>query len=367
MSRVASSVVPRSRRRLEKVIAVTTLVGIVLASIAIGMFTGDASAQARQRLVVYTYDSFAAGPAQAIKEGFEALYPDAEVVILAPGSAGETLSRLIAEMDAGATEADVFIGISDTQLPRALARGLFMPFDRSLLPNLASVPAALDFDKTGHVVPFDTGYVTLIYDSEALSEDELPQSLEDLTDPRFRNKLIAIDPRTSSVGHAFLMWTIAEYGDPGYLDYWRRLAPNLLTVAGGWSTAYSFYEAGEAPMMVSYSTDTAYGVMYADSDRSRVLTPAGQAYQQIEAAGIVAGTDVPELAHRFLDYVLSVDVQQMIPTTNWMFPVNAETPLPEAWEEYAVIPSNPVRLDEQLIEENEERWLREWARLITGR
>ncbi len=119
-------------------------------------------------------------------------------------------------------------------------------------------------------------------------------------------------------------------------------------------------------MMVSYSTDTAYGVMYADSDRSRVLTPAGQAYQQIEAAGIVAGTDVPELAHRFLDYVLSVDVQQMIPTTNWMFPVNAETPLPEAWEEYAVIPSNPVRLDEQLIEENEERWLREWARRNHG-
>ncbi len=70
----------------------------------------------------------------------------------------------------------MFIGISDTQLPRALARGLFMPFDRSLLPNLASVPAALDFDETGHVVPFDTGYVTIIYDSEALSEDELPQS-----------------------------------------------------------------------------------------------------------------------------------------------------------------------------------------------
>ncbi|MFS8524244.1 MAG: thiamine ABC transporter substrate-binding protein, partial [Limnochordales bacterium] len=202
--------------------------------------------------------------------------------------------------------------------------------------------------------------------SRVLSEDELPRTLEDLTDPRFRGRLIAIDPRTSSVGHAFLMWTIAEYGDPGYLEFWERLAPNLLTVTGGWSAAYSQYEAGEAPMMVSYSTDTAAGVYYAGSAHSRILTPQGQAYQQIEAVGIVSGTGVPELAHRFVDYVLSEEVQSLIPTTNWMFPVNAEAPLPDFFEEYAVIPENPVQLDLRLIEENEQRWLREWARLMTG-
>ena len=75
------------------------------------------------------------------------------------------------------------------------------------------------------------------------------------------------------------------------------------------------------------------------------MTPEGQAYQQIEAVGIVAGTGVPELAHRFVDYVLSEEVQSLIPTTNWMFPVNAETPLPEFFAEYAVVPENPVRLD----------------------
>jgi len=325
-----------------------------------------ASAQGPQRLVVYTYDSFAAGPAQAIKDGFEALHPGVEVVFIAPGSAGEALARVIAELAAGGTDADVLVGISDTQLPRAIDRGVFLKLDRSLLPNLAKVPAQLDFDDTGHVVPFDHGYVTIIYDSRVLSTDDLPQSLEELTDPRFRGKLIAIDPRTSSVGHAFLMWTIAEYGDPGYLQFWERLLPSLLTVTGGWSAAYSQYEAGEAPMMVSYSTDTAAGIYYADSDHSRILTPNGQAYQQIEAAGIVAGTDVPELAHRFLDYLLSEEVQSLIPTANWMFPVNAHTPLPDFFAEYAVIPDNPVRLDPRLIEENEQRWLREWARLITG-
>lgn len=319
----------------------------------------------KERLVVYTYDSFASGPAQAIEEGFEKLYPEIDVVFVAPGSSGETLARLISEVDTGGTDADVLIGISDTQLPKALARNLFEEFDPVKVPNLKSVADDLHFDKTGHVVPFDTGYVTIIYDSHVMKEEDLPKSLEDLTDPRFRDKLIAIDPRTSSVGHAFLMWTIAEYGDPGYVDYWKRLTPNLLTVTNGWSAAYNHYESGEAPMMISYSTDTAYGVMYGGSDQSQVLTPQEQAYRQIEAAGIVAGTKALDLAHKFLDYILSVEVQSLIPTTNWMFPVNSETPLPEAWVEHAVVPSNPIYLDSNLIEQNESRWFREWAGIIT--
>lgn len=335
--------------------------------VAVMAFAGAAPAAfAKETLVVYTYSSFASGPAQQVKEGFEALHPGTEVVFVSPGAGAETLARIIAEQDTGGTQADVFIGLSDTLLPRALARDVLEPLDKTALPNLERVPADLDFDDTGHAVPFDNGYITIIYDSEALSEDELPTSLEDLADPRFAKQLIAIDPRTSSVGHAFLMWTIAEYGDPGYIDYWERLAPNLLTTTSGWSAAYNHYEAGEAPMMVSYSTDTAYGVMYGGSDRSQVWTPEGQAYRQIEAMGIVRGTQVPELAHKFIDYVLSVDVQQLIPTSNWMFPANADTPLPEEWEEYAVVPEHPVRLDAELIEENEARWLREWARIITS-
>lgn len=358
----------RSRRagRHDALKARSSVVAL-LAVAAVALFALAAPvAFAQQQLVVYTYDSFASGPAQAIKEGFETLNPDAEVIFVAPGSGGETLARLIGELDAGGSAADVFIGISDTQLPRALARNVFAQLDASLLPNLRHIPSDLNFDETGHVVPFDTGYVTIIYDSEALSKDQLPTSLEDLTDPRFAKQLIAIDPRTSSVGHAFLMWTIAEYGDPGYIEYWERLAPNLLTTTSGWSAAYNHYEAGEAPMMVSYSTDTAYGVMYGGSDRSQVLTPEGQAYRQIEAAGIVSGTQAPGLAHEFLNYVLSVNVQSLIPTSNWMFPVNADTPLPEEWVQHAVVPDNPVRLDASLIEQNEARWLREWARIVTS-
>lgn len=315
-----------------------------------------------ERLVVYTYDSFVSwGPAADIERGFEAAHPGVDVVFVAPGSSGEVLARVIAEIEAGGSEADVVVGISDTQLPRALERSVFMKLDRALIPNLDRVPEELDFDATGHVVPLDTGYVTIVYDSEAIGPDEVPQSLEDLTHPRFARKLIAIDPRTSSVGHAFLMWTIAEYGDPGFVEYWRRLGPSLLTVAGGWSEAYEQFTSGEAPLVVSYSTDTAYGVMYDGSDRFRATLLSGQAYRQVEAMGVVRGSKKAELAHAFIDYLLSEEVQSLIPITNWMFPANSQAKLPPEWEAYALVPEEAVWLDPERIAQNEARWLRAWA------
>ncbi|HEX6970737.1 MAG TPA: thiamine ABC transporter substrate binding subunit [Limnochordia bacterium] len=336
-----------------------------VACAALFLSIAGGGAMAAERLVVYSYDSFASwGPAKQIEQGFEASH-DVDVVFVAPGSSGEMLARLIAELDTGGTDADVFVGLSDTQLPEALQRNLFRRLDTSLIPNLRDVPTALRFDRTGHVVPFDHGYIVLVYDREALSEAELPRTLEDLTRPSFRRKLIAIDPRTSSVGHAFLMWTIHTYGEDGYLDYWRRLRPSLLTVTGGWSEAYEMFTNKEAPIVVSYSTDAAYAVLSGEGLRYGIITPQGEGYRQIEGAGIVRTTDQPALAHAFIDYLLSPEVQALLPSTQVMFPVNARAALPEAFEEYAVQPERPVWIEPDRIAAGNSRWLREWSRMIT--
>lgn len=337
----------------------------LLAILALSGLTMQSAAAESRHLVVYTYDSFVSwGPAQEIAETFEAKY-DAKVTFVAPSGSGEMLARLIAEKETGGTQADVFIGLSDTQLPRAIARDVFQPIAVERIPNLADVPRELHVDPEYRAIPFDYGYVSFVYDRKALPDDQLPTSLEDLTDRRFANRVIAIDPRTSSVGHALLLWTIAEYGEDGYLAYWDRMKPNLLTVAGGWSAAYSMFEEGEAPIVLSYTTDAAYSVFAGQGDRYGVITPGGQAYLQVEMAGIVAGSDQVDLAHAFLDHLLSPESQKLIPTTNWMYPANAETKLPDVFVDYAIEPDQPVRLDHSVVDENNDRWLREWAVQIT--
>lgn len=320
---------------------------------------------AAKELVVYTYDSFASwGPAKAIEEKFEAMFPDVDLVWVAVGDSSEMLARLIAELRLGTTQADVFLGLADVELPRALANEVFLPYDPEKIPNLSNVPTTLIFDRTGHVLPYDHGYVTFVYDSELLPEELVPKSLDDLLQPELRGKIILIDPRTSSPGLSFLLWTIAHYGE-GWLDYWRKLIPNVLTITKGWSEAYDLFLAGEAPLVLSYSTDTAYSYIEHGSLRYRVIAPDGEAYRQVEGMGIVRGTDEPELAHAFLNLVLSVEIQELIPTTQWMFPVNAKAKLPAGYE-YAVIPEKPVSLDPELVGEKLEEWLELWQRLLIG-
>jgi thiamine transport system substrate-binding protein len=229
-------------------------------ALVVVMLSITLSAQAATKLVVYTYDSFVSwGPAKQIETGFEK-QNDVDVVFMAPSSTGEMLSRLITEMETGGTSADVFVGLSDTQLNKAKSRNIFRPADKSKIPNLASVPADLQFDASSSVLPFDHGYVTLVYNTKAIKAADVPKTFEDLTNPKWAKKIIAIDPRTSSVGHAFLMWTIDRYGDKGFANYWKRLSPNLLTVTGSWGAAYKMFENGDAPIVISYATDTAYAV-----------------------------------------------------------------------------------------------------------
>lgn len=318
-------------------------------------------------LVVYTYDSFVAwGPAQAIEEAFEAAHPEVDLVWVAPGDALEVLSRMLAERETGGTPADVLLGFDAVTLPRVLAAQALESYDTALIPNLAFVPEELLFDETGHAIPYDHGYITFVYDSELLPEALVPRSLEDLTRPELAGKIVLMDPRTSTPGLGFLLWTVAHYGEEGWQDYWRRLFPNVLTVTKGWSEAYDMFLAGEAPIVLSYSTDTAYSYISEGSLRYQVITPEGEAYRQVEGMGIVAGTDQPELAHAFLNLVLAKEIQELVPQSQWMFPVNSEAELSPDFARYAVVPERPVSLSPGHVARHLEEWLTEWQRLLVG-
>ncbi|MGI6083398.1 MAG: thiamine ABC transporter substrate-binding protein [Limnochordia bacterium] len=338
---------------------------LLLVSVVLATLLWSGIGEGKPRLVVYTYDSFVSwGPANEIETGFERMH-DVDVVFVAPASSGEMLARLISEMETGGSEADVFVGLSDTYLSRVHSRNVFRPIDPAKVPNLRVIPENLQFDAKGHLVPFDHGYITLVYDTRSIKAEDLPQTFEDLTDPRFRNKIIAIDPRTSSVGHAFLMWTIQHYGEDGFVDFWRRLSPNLLTIAGGWSAAYKMFTNGDAPIVISYATDTAYAVMEGQGPVYGVLPLHGAGYLQIEGMGIVRTSRNVDLAHAFVDYLLSPEIQRLIPTTNWMYPANPQAELPEEWVQYAQPPEKSARMDPEELDRKEATWLRQWAMAIS--
>ncbi len=317
-------------------------------------------------LVIYTYDSFVSfGPATEIEARFEA-ETNADVQFVATDDSRSMLARLLTERDSGGTPADVFIGVEVNDLSTATEDGAFISLNEDEIPALQQIDSTIRFDAQNRLLPYEHGFITLVYDAEAISEDELPQTFADLADPRFRGKLLVQDPRTSSPGLSFLLWTINQFGDPGYLDYWRELFPNILTVTPGWTEAFTLFLQGEAPILVSFSTDHAFDVIINDSDRNRILLLENQGYRTIFGAGVVDTSDQVDLAKQFVNFLLSEEIQTLLPTSEWMFPANPNALLPVAFYQNAVRPPVAAFVDADTVSDNLDRWLRAWANLAVG-
>ena len=191
-------------------------------------------------------------------------------------------------------------------------------------------------------LPFDYGHFAFIYDSDVLADP--PKSLRDLVEAPEDLKIVIQDPRTSTPGLGLLLWVRAVYGEEAPVA-WQRLSKKIVTVTKSWSEAYGLFLDGEAPMVLSYTTSPAYHVIVEEETRYRAAAFAEGHYLQIEVAGMLKAAPSPELARKFLAFMLTPGFQEAIPTGNWMFPViPLEAGLPDAFEEL-VQPSASLQFD----------------------
>ncbi|MBI9106892.1 MAG: thiamine ABC transporter substrate-binding protein [Spirochaetales bacterium] len=317
----------------------------------------SADAETEKTLVIYCYDSFASewGPAGAVIPPFEEKY-GINVELKSAGDSGQVLSRAILEKKA--PKADIIMGIDNNLLAKALKEDVLTAYKPK---NSGMIPEHLVFDPEFRAIPFDYGYFAINYDSEKITNP--PATLEDLTKPEYKDSLILMDPRTSGPGLGFLLWTISVYGDD-FPAYWERLAPSILTITDGWDSGYGLYTAGEAPMVLSYTTSPPYHVEYEKTDRYKAVLFDEGNYMHIEAMAIVKDAPHRKAAEMFIDYMLTEDFQSAIPLTNFMMPVNPEIELPESFS-YAPVSEKPLLLPTAEIDANLENWLQSWLEATT--
>ncbi|MDR0810019.1 MAG: thiamine ABC transporter substrate-binding protein [Gemmobacter sp.] len=273
-------------------------------------------------LHVLTYDSFVSewGPGPAIETAFEAEC-GCDLRFTAAGDGAALLARL--QLEGVRSEADVILGL-DTSLTAAARRtGLFAPHGQR--PAL-SLPVPFE---DAEFLPYDWGWFAFVHDRKLdPPKDFAALAASDL-------KIVIEDPRSSTPGLGLLLWVKAAYGDRA-AEIWQGLADNIVTVTPGWSEAYGMFLDGEADMVLSYTTSPAsHLIAEQDGSKTAALFDEGN-YLQVEVMGKLAASDQPELADRFLAFMLSDAAQSVLPTTNWMYP--ALTPaagLPEGFEALA--------------------------------
>lgn len=330
---------------------------ILCLGIAAALSVSCSKQEKSEILTVYAYDSFVSewGPGPILEKMF-AEETGIKVKIVSAGDAGQAFARVL--MEEKSPKADLLIGLDSNLLPKALSSGLFEPYRPEAY---SSVPAELWFDSTFTVIPYDFGAFAFIYDSEKIIAP--PRSLEDLTDPRFSKSIIIMDPRTSSPGLGFLLWTVAAYGEE-YLDYWKRLKPSILTITEGWDSGYGLFTSGEAPLVLSYSTSPAYHLEYEETERYKAAVFPGGHYPQIEGIALVARSSRKEEAKAFIEFLLSTEAQEVIPLTNWMFPVSEKAKLPDSYRLAPRVKHLPL-LPNNLTEEKADEWVEKWVEILS--
>jgi thiamine transport system substrate-binding protein len=269
----------------------------------------------------------------------------------------------------GAPIADVIYGFDNTLLSRALQADILQPY-RS--PELSALRPELLLDQTFRAAPVDFGYVALNYDRAYFKDKPLPERFADLASPEFARLLVVQNPASSSPGLAFLLATVAAFGEDGYLDFWENLRKNGVRVVGGWSDAYYTHftrAGGDRPLVVSYSTSPAAELYYSEAKPKPSEPPTANlflprsSFFQVEYVGILKGTRNLRAAQRFVDWLLSRPAQENIPTQMWVYPARREARLPEVFR-FAAVPPEPARLAPQQIAQHRERWIREWTQVV---
>lgn len=343
------------------------LVGLIASSALVAGFSSMGVVSAAPRtLTVITHDSFNLD--KKLIQAFEK-FNNLRVAFIKGGDAGTMTNKLI--LTKKNPLADVVYGIDNTLLGKALAADILEPYKPK---SAALIPLEYRLDDAWRITPIDYGFVALNYDKAwfSVNNKALPQRLEDLTKPEWKGLLAMPNPATSSAGLAFYLATLKKLGEQGALSFWAGLRDNGVKITAGWDAAYYTEftrNGGSRPIVVSYASSPAAEVFYSeakliDAPTANLLLP-GSSFLQIEGVAVLRGAKNPDLARKFVDFMLTRPVQSDIPTQMWVYPVIPNITLNAVYR-FADQPTGQqiAVLQPQTISANSARWLENWTRVV---
>ncbi|MEU9154820.1 thiamine ABC transporter substrate-binding protein [Streptomyces sp. NPDC048417] len=295
-----------------------------------------------------------------------------KVNVLKDGDAGQAVNKAILTKDN--PQGDVFFGVDNTLLSRALDNGLFQPYRAK---GLDQVGTDYQLDAGKHrVTPIDYGDICVNYDKAYFSKHKLtpPASYADLVKPQYKNLLVTENAATSSPGLGFLLGSAAQYDD-GWQGYWKKLKDNGVKVVDGWEQAYDEEFSGSAggkkakgdrPLVVSYASSPPAEVIYADPRPSTAPTgvATGTCFRQIEFAGLLSNAKNTKGGKALVDFLVSKEFQEDMPLNMFVYPVVKGAAVPAEFTKYGPAAKDPETMAPDKIAANRDQWVKTWTSLV---
>ena len=225
---------------------------------------------------------------------FEQEYPDIRVNLLHLVT-GPLATRFANEAETGVNAADVLI-IATPSVFHSHPEW-FVSLPEAGLPAYDAWTESL---KTENYVRSTIGKATILYNTNNVAADEVPDSWEDLADPRWQGKLTLIDP---SSGDTYMSWALnmrRAFGD----EFLQAIAAQNPTIAGGGLDAAQSVASGAAdisvPPFATHASD-----LISQGAPLAVANIGGPSLGNLTSIGLAARAPNPENARLFFEFYLS--------------------------------------------------------------
>ena len=348
-----------------RALAAAASLGLVAACSVGGSTSDGADGSAGKTVVVASHDSWAM-PADVLaaftkQTGYR-------VRVETNGDAGELTNKLV--LTKRSPIADLAYGIDNTFASRAVDEGVLAEYTSKDAPASASSYALTDPAEARVLTPVDYADVCVNVDDVWFRKHGVtpPRTLDDLVRPAYKGLFVTPGATTSSPGLAFLLATIARYGD-GWPAYWERLMAADTRLTSGWSDAYEVdFTAGggngDRPIVLSYASSPPFTIPKGGG-RPTTSSLLDTCFRQVEYAGVLKGATNPAGAKAFIDFMERRRFQEALPDNMYVFPVDDRAELPATWAKYAKVAEHPFTVPAGEIAANRDAWLRQWGEITS--
>ena len=244
-------------------------------------------------------------------------------VVFETGNNADRLNKLAVRGGAGV---DV-IFLTDSFSQAGIEQDLFQPVDRAMVPNIEKLHEIAQAPQGEYGPAYSIGRVSIVYDADKV---EPITSWDDL----WRDDLagqVTLPGITTTAGPMMVLRAGAHAGVDAFEDpdaafaALEELRPNVVKNYNTGSEMINLLSTGEAAVAVAQ--DFTFGSIQeaVPSIVEAELTDGSIA--TLNTINIPTGAANVELAHRFIDFVLSTDVQTLQARQGVDAPVNAEVEL----------------------------------------
>ncbi len=287
---------------------------------------------------VIVYGALSESTMKEIIELFEEHHPSIKVEYWR-GSSSSVLSRVLSEVASGDPQYDVVMA-SPYRLRILKNEGAFQNYDP---PNAVHYPDKFRFDPNGAISPaFSNVPLAIIYNTELVKGEEVPSSLFDLLDPKWKGKIAIPDPtqHVSTVQWLYSLQRMFE-SQTEWEEWIKGLGQNDPVFVKSFSPAVEMVVKGECPIAIGY-IHKVFQLSEAPLDYVRISPSLANMY----AFALGAQAPHPEAGKLFINFMLSREAMEVLTSTGYMTNFPGIYPPIEDIEKIEVILMDELSADE---------------------